>query len=87
MRPEWQLQAVVAESLIRIAKGLDDFDSDEKLKKKFQTILKVKNSASFQQFFQHIESIAEFNVAIVLIHQDSVVQILVRPKSSNITST
>ena len=87
MRPEWQLQAVVAESLIRIAKGLDDFDSDEKLKEKFQTILKVKNSGSFQEFFQHIESIAEFNVAIVLIHQASVVQILVRPKSSNITST
>ena len=87
MRPEWQLQAVVAESLIRIAKGLDDFDSDEKLKKKFQTILKVKNATSFQEFFQQMESIAEFNVAIVLIHQASVVQILVRPKSSNITST
>ena len=54
MRPDWEMQAVVAESLIRIAKGLDDFDSDEKLKEKFQTILKVKNSASFQQFFQHI---------------------------------
>ena len=85
--PEWGLQAVVAESLIRIAKGLDDFDSDEKLKEKLQTILNVKNSASFQQFFQHIESIAEFNVAIALIHQASVVQILVRPESSKISLT
>ena len=87
MGPEWGLQAVVAESLIRIAKGLDDFDSDEKLKEKLQTILNVKNSASFQQFFQHIESIAEFNVAIALIHQASVVQILVRPESSKISLT
>ena len=87
MGPEWGLQAVVAESLIRIAKGLDDFDSDEKLKEKLQTILNVKNSASFQQFFQHIESIAEFNVAIALIRQASVVQILVRPESSKISLT
>ena len=58
-----------------MGKLLDQVDDSENLKEKLQLILKVKDVASFGDFFGKLKSTTEKDIALALIYQATVVQI------------
>ena len=63
-----------------MGKLLDQVDDSENLKEKLQLILKVKDVASFEDFFGKLKSTTEKDIALALLYQATVEQILVFTK-------
>ena len=55
---------------------LDQILGQAQSKEQLRLILKVKDAASFQEFFHHLRSTTERDIALALIHQATVVQIM-----------
>ena len=72
---QWEQQ-----TLDELGELLDQVDDSEKLKEKLQLILKVKDAVSFKDFFGKLKSTTEKDIALALIYQATVVQILVFTK-------
>ena len=68
---------------------LDQVLGQAQSKEQLRLILKVKDAASFQEFFHQLRSTTERDIALALIHQATVVQImcfgcLIKVKSENV---
>ena len=59
---------------------LDQVEDSKKLKEKLQLILKVKDAVSFKEFFGKLKSTTEKDIALALLYQATVEQILVFTK-------
>ena len=63
-----------------MSEHLDLVDDSEKLKENLQLILKVRDAVSFKEFFGKLKNTTEKDIALALIYQATVEQILIEMK-------